>query len=192
MSGSNASPFTPLAVGVSDTGDFSSWLGRPVQIEDETYTVVQCGPAITAGGNGKQLVTAVSSGQPSWVVSVATGVADYLNCAVIPWTHTAAIASGAYFLALRDSARHVMLIRGALTGTMLAGEPLITGSGADLLNVFTGASGGAMTGVASTSSGIALQLSQVSRSAGVCLTADTGIVAVSGWVRYRAPFRGAD
>lgn len=192
MTGSNASPFTPLNVGTSDSGDFSSWLGRPVQISEETYVVLQCGVAIASGSNGKQVVTTVSSGQASWVATLATGIADYTCCGAVPWSHTAAIASGAYFLAVRDSSQHVMLIRGALTGTMLAGEGLITGSGSDLLNIFTGASGGAMTGVASTSSGIALLMSQYARNCGVCLTADTGIAAVSGWVRYRAPFRGAD
>ncbi len=62
MPGSNATLLTPLSVGVSDSGDFSSWLGRPVQINEETYVMVQCGAAIASGSQGLQLVTAISSG----------------------------------------------------------------------------------------------------------------------------------
>ena len=191
MAGSYGTPLTPLAVGTSDAGDFSSWLGRPVQIEEETYVVVQAAVAIATGSNGKQLVTALSSGQASWSVSLATGLADNACCAVIPWTHTTAIASGAYFLALRDSAKHVMLVRGLLTGAMEVNGLLCTGTGADLINILTGNTA-PVTGLLSTSSGIGFVLGQAKAAAGKCLTADTGVAAVSGWVQYAAPFRGAD
>ncbi len=192
MSGSQASQLTPLSVGVSDSGDFSSWLGRPVQSNEETYVMVQANVAIASGSNGKQLVTAVSSGQPSWSVSLATGIADHTCCGAIPWTLTGPIVSGAYFLAVRDSALHVMLMRGTFSGTVNAGDAFITGTGADLIPIFTQAAGGAVSGLSSTGTGVALLLSQFSRTAGVYLSADTGVVAVSGWVRYKAPFRGAD
>jgi hypothetical protein len=177
----------PLPVGQSDSGDFSSWLGRPWQNQEETFIMVQAGVAIASGSNGKQLVTALSSGVASWVVSLATGIGDHLCCGAIPWTHTAAIASGAYFPALRSSSQHVLLIRGALTGSMAVGSDLTTGSGADLLNILTGAD--PVTGLTSTASGVALVVKQFSTSPGRSLTADTGIAAVSGVVRYLAPFR---
>lgn len=193
MTGSNASQFTPLAVGTSDSGDFSSYLGRPTQIEEETYVMVQASVAIASGSNGKQLQTIISSGQASWVVTLATGgVSAYLNCGSIPWTHTGPIAASAYFLALRDSRGHVLLIRGTATSTMTATQPVVAGTGADLINVFTGSSIAALTGEASTASGIGALLDRWGNKAGVALTSDTGVAAVSGWVQYRAPFRGAD
>ncbi len=178
MTGSNASQFTPLTVGFPDSGDFSSYLGRPTQIEEETYVMLQANVAIASGSNGKQLQTAISSGQASWVVVLATGGAStHLACGAIPWTLTGPISSGQYFLAVRDSAKHVMLERGTLSGCIEVGAPLIAGSGADLINVTTG---------------LGVIFSQLKDTAATCLTADTGVVAVSGWVRYRAPFRGAD
>lgn len=193
MTGSNASPFTPLAVGTSDAGDFSSYLGRPTQVEEETYVMVQASVAIASGSNGKQLQTIISSGQSTFVVTLATGgVSSYLNCGAVPWTHTGPIAASAYFLALRDSRAHVLLLRGTATGAMVATQPVVAGTGADLINVFTGSAIAALTGEASTSSGIGALLDRFNNKAGITLTADTGVAAVSGWVQYRAPFRGAD
>jgi hypothetical protein len=182
MTGTNASLLQPLPVGQSDSGDFSSYLGRPVQVGDETYVMVQCGAAIAASSQGKQLVTALSSGVASWVVALATGLADSLNCGAIPSTLTAAIASGAYFLALRDSAQHVMLVRGTATGTIAVGGSLCTGSGSDLINILTGASSASVTGTT-------LQIEQFANRSGRALTADTGVAAVTGSVAYRAPYR---
>lgn len=182
MTGSNASQFTPLSVGSSDSGDFSAWLGRPVQVGDETLIVVQAGAAIAASSNGKQLVTALSSGVASWVVALATGLADTLNCGAIPASHTAAIVSGAYFLALRDSSQHVLKVRGTATGTISVGGSLCTGSGSDLINILTGASSASVTGTT-------LQIEQFANRSGIALTADTGVAAVTGSVAYRAPFR---
>lgn len=193
MSGTYGSNFTPLQVGSSDSGDFSQWLGRPVQIDDETYTIVQCGAAITAGGNGKQLATAISSGVPSFVVAISTGDAvSHLTVGAIPWTHTAAIASGAYFLALRDSKQHTLLTIGATTGAIIAGEALAVSTGGGLINIFTGSMLVALTGVASTSSGLGVLFSKLQNAAAIPLESMTGIVLISGSVRYRAPFRGAD
>ncbi len=194
MSGSPASTLTPLAVGTSDSGDFSSWLGRPIHINDETYVMVQAGVAIAASSNGKQLAAVLSSGIVTYsAVVLSTGDAvAFLTCGAIPWTLTSAIASGAFFLAVRDSYNHVMLERGTLSGTVVAGMQLVTGTGADLVPVFTGAYLAALTGIASTSSGLGAIFGQLNAQAGVVLTADTGVVAVSGWVRYRAPFRGMD
>ena len=193
MTGSNASPFTPLSVGVSDAGDFSSYLGRPTQVEDETFITVQASVAIASGSNGKQLQTIISSGQATFVVTLATGgVSAYLACAAVPWTHTGPIAAGAYFLALRNSRGHVMLIRGTATGAMIATQPVVAGTGADLINVFTGSAIAALTGEAATSSGIGALLDRYSNAAGIALTSDTGVAAVSGWVQYSAPFRGAN
>lgn len=191
MPGASATILTPLAVGQSDSGDFSSWLGKPIIIGDETYVIVQAAAAIASGSNGKQLVTAVSSGQASWSVSLATGLADNANCGAVPWTHTGPIASGAYFLALRDSAKHVLLIRGTLTGAMEANGRLVTGTGADLINVLT-SNVAPVTGLLSTASGLGFVFGQFNATAGKALTADTGVAAVSGWVQYRAPFRGAE
>ena len=193
MTGSNASPFTPLSIGVSDSGDFSSWLGRPVQLNEETLVMVQANVAIASGSNGKQLVTAISSGQASWSVSLATGLADPSTCGCIPWTLTGPIASGAYFLAVRDSNAHVMLTRATLTGTLELGAELVSGTGAELINVLTSYTA-PVTGLLSTSSGIGFVLGQLRQKAGIKLEADTttAVVAVSAWVRYKAPFRGAD
>lgn len=193
MSGTNASSLTPLSIGTSDSGDFSSWLGRPVQYQEETFVMVQANVAIASGSNGKQLVTALSSGQASWSVSLATGLADGATCGAIPWTLTGPIASGAYFLALRDSWGHVLLNRATLTGTLEIYAELVTGTGAELINVVTSYVA-PVTGLQSTASGVAFVNGQLRHKAGVKLEADatTAVVAVSAWVRYRAPFRGAD
>jgi hypothetical protein len=193
MPGSQATTLTPLTVGTTDSGDFSSWLGRPVQVNEETYVMVQANVAIASGSNGKQLVTALSSGQATWSVSLATGLADQACCGAIPWTLTGPIASGAYFLALRDSYNHVLLTRATLTGTLELGSELVTGTGAELINVLTSYTA-PVTGLLATSSGIGLVLGQLRHKAAVNLEADatTAVVAVSHTVRYHAPFRGAD
>jgi hypothetical protein len=192
MSGSNASPLTPLAVGTSDSGDFSSWYGRPIQIGDETYIVVECGAAIAASSQGKQLVTAISSGQATWVVSLATGIADPMLCGAIPSTLTAAIASGAAFLALRDSAKHQLLVLGSTTGSATVtggayvGALLKSGSGSTLIDVFTG------TATSASVTGTTLDIHYAVNNAGYALAIQTGTAATQTWVRYRAPFRGAN
>lgn len=192
MPGSQAAFLTPLTVGTSDSGDFSSYLGRPTQVEEETYVMVQASVAIASGSQGKQLQTAISSGQGTFVVVLATGGASaYLACGAIPSTLTGPIAAGAYFLAVRDSYKHVMLVRGSVTGSVIAGQPCVVGSGADLLAIFTGSLTAALTGVAATSSGLGVLFDGLEQKAGIFLNADTGVAAVTGWVRYRAPFRGS-
>lgn len=192
MTGSNAAALTPLSVGVSDSGDFSSWLGRPVQSNEETYVVCQASVAITGGQGGKQLATAISSGQGSFVVVLATGGAtNYAVCGAIPWSHTDTIAAGAYFLAVRDSSQHVMRLIGSATGAMEAGGLLTVSTGALLTNILTG-NAAPLTGQAATASGLGVIFDGFKSQCGMCLTADTGVASVSGWVRYRAPFRGAD
>ncbi len=188
MSGTNATPFTPLSVGKTDTGDFSSWLGRPVQIGSEVYTIMQCGVAIASGSNGKQLVTVYSGGVATWVATIATGVAALTNCGMIPWTLTGPIASGAYFLALSRSDAAVALVRSAVTGGtggVAADSQLITGSGGDLIAAYTGASSDTFTGLT-----YATVLTLRNTSA-VSLEANTGTSAISGAVTYNAPFKGA-
>ncbi len=192
MTGTNASIFTPLLVGQSDSGDFSSWLGRPCQVEEETFVMVQANVAIASGSNGKQLATALSSGQASFVVILSTGDASrYLTVGAIPWTHTGPIVSGAYFLALRDSRQHILLTLGATSG-VTAGDQLMTSTGAALINIFSGALSTAFTGAASTSSGLGTLFDKVSAFAAVSLETPTGTTAASGYVRYHAPFKGAD
>lgn len=189
MTGPNASPFTPLSVGVSDTGDFDSWLGREVQVGGETYVMVQCGPAIAASSQGKQLVTALSSGVPSWVVSLATGLADPKLCGAIPSSLTAAVVSGSFFLALRDSPNHQMLVLGsatgsaALTGGAYVGALLMSNTGSTLTDVFGAATSASVTGTT-------LDIHYALSNAGQCLQIQTGTVATQTYVRYRAPFRG--
>ncbi len=193
MTGTNASTFTPLLVGQSDSGDFSSWLGRPCQVEEETFVMCQASVAIASGSNGKQLATALSSGQASFVVILSTGDASkYLTVGAIPWTHVGPIAASAYFLALRDSRQHILLTLGATTGAIIAGQPLMPSTGAALINVFTGSYLAALTGVASTSSGLGALFDSIQNTAAISLEAGTGIAAISGYVRYHAPFKGAD
>ncbi len=192
MTGSNASPFTPLSVGVSDTGDFSSWLGRPIQIGEETYTMVQCGAAIATGSNGKQLVAALSSGQTSWVVTLATGIADPMLCGAIPSSLTAAIASGSYFLALRDSGSHQLLVLGSLTGSaaltggVYVGAFLKSGTGAFLVDLFTG------TATSASVTGTTLDIHYGLSVAGQSLQIQTGTAATAVYCKYHAPFRAAN
>lgn len=189
MSGSNGSNLTPLAVGTSDSGDFSSWYGRPVQIGDETYVMVECGPAIAASSQGKQLVTALSSGQASWVVSLATGLADPKLCGCIPSSLTAAIASGAAFLALRDSAKHQMLVLGSTTGSATVTGGAYVGA---LLMSNTGSTLGDVFGSVATSAsvtGTTLDIHYAVNSAGKCLQIQTGTAATQTYVNYHAPFR---
>lgn len=192
MPGSNGSPFTPLSVGVSDSGDFSSWLGRPVQIQEETYIMVQAGVAIASGSQGKQLNTTISSGIASWSVQLNTGEI-YSVCGAIPSTLTTAIASGAYFLALRDSNSHTLALIGSTSGTFV-GEALTPSTGAALINVFTSTTLSALTGVASTSSGLGALFYALRHSPGVPLQAFTGtaISITGGCSTYHAPFRGAN
>lgn len=184
MSGSQGSPFTPITVGATDSGDFSSWLGRPSQIGDETYTMVQCGVAIASGSNGKQLVTALSSGSPTWVVALVTGVGEPLCCGMIPFTLVGPIASGAYFLALSRSANAAAMLLGATTGTTggtNSGSILITTTGALLAAAITGA-------VTASVTGTTLDIANIANNCGIALTSQTGTPATSGVVRYRAPF----
>ncbi len=188
MSGSNASPFTPLVVGQSDSGDFSSWLGRPVQIGNETYVMVQAAVAIASGKNGMQLVCAVSGGVGNFIVALATGAAgtaEFYNCGAIPAAQTVAVVSGAYFLALRDSPGHVLLVTPATTGgTGGVNEGTIlmpSGTGSTLVPVNTAAVG-AVTGTT-------VQIENLGRAAGQSLELITAVVAVSASVMYHAPFR---
>ena len=190
MTGPNASPFTPLSVGYADTGDqYDSWLGRQVQIGAESFVVVKCGPAIAASSQGKQLVTALSAGVPDWVVSLATGLADPKLCGAIPSTLTAAIVSGTYFLALRDSPNHQLLVLGsttgsaAITGGAYVGALLMSNTGSTLGDVFGAATSASVTGTT-------LDIYYAANSAGQCLQIQTGTAATQTYVRYRAPFRG--
>lgn len=190
MTGSNASPFTPISVGIVDSGDFSSWLGRPVQVGNETYVVVQAAAAIASGSNGLQLVTAISGGVGNFVVALATGAAgtaELYNCGAIPWTLTGPIAASSYFLALRDSPGHVLMVIPAVsggTGGVDTGTVLYANAtGSTLSPVITGA----LTVTATTG-----QLDNALKKAGLSLQAMTAVVAQSCSVRYGAPFRGAD
>lgn len=191
---SNGTPFDVLAVGTSDSGDFSSWLGRPHQIDDETFVMVQASVAIASGSNGKQLATAISSGIGSFVVVLSTGgtASEQLTCGAIPNSHTGPIAANAYFWALRDSKQHVLQVIGATTGALVAYEPLKCSTGALLTNLFTGSMLSALTGVASTSSGLGVTLFSLAYSPAKILESLTGVAAVSGMCSYHAPFRGAD
>jgi hypothetical protein len=185
MAGTHASPFTPLSIGKTDTGDFSSWLGRPVEIGNETYTMVTCGAAIASGSNGKQLVTALTTGAPTYIVSLATGIADPLVCGMIPSTLTGPIVSGVNFLAVRDSDFHVAVVRPLVsggTGSVAISTLLMTGSGADLIAVFT---------AATTTSALWSDVLNVRNAPGLSLEANTAVAAVSGAVSYHAPFRAA-
>jgi hypothetical protein len=190
MSGSHGSQLTPLSVGVSDSGDFSAWLGRPVQVGNETYVAVQASVAIASGSNGRQLVCANSGGTGNFVVVLATGAAgtaEFYACGAIPSTLTGPIAASAYFLALRDSPGHVLLVTPATTGGtggVIEGTVLMAaGTGGTLVPVVTGA----FTVTATTA-----MVENVGRKAGQGLEAITAVVAVSASVAYHAPFRGAD
>jgi hypothetical protein len=190
MTGSNASQFTPMAVGTSDAGDFSAWLGRPVQIGNETYVVVRANAAITGGQAGKQLVCANSGGTGNFIVSLATGAAgtaEFYCCGAIPSTLTASIAASDYFLALRDSPGHVLLVTPATTGGtggVIEGTVLMaSGTGCTLVPVITGA----FTVTATTG-----MVENLGRKAGQGLEVITATTAVSASVMYHAPFRGAD
>ncbi len=189
MSGTNASTLTPLAVGSSDAGDFSAWLGRPVQVGDETFVMVKCGVAIAASSQGKQLVTALTAGVPDWVVTLATGLADPKLCGVVPSTHTAAITSGYYFLALRDSASHQMLVLGSTTGSATVTGGAYVGA---LLMSNTGNTLGDVFGAVATSAsvtGTTLDIHYAINAAGKSLQIQTGTAATQTYVNYHAPYR---
>ncbi len=188
MPGSSASTLTPLSVGVSDSGDFSACLGKPYQVGDETFVMVQASAAIASGSNGKQLQTAISAGVGSFVVTLSTG-ASALVCGAVPSTLTGPIAASAYFLALRDSSSHVLSVIGASTGAIVAYEPLKVSTGAALTNTFTGSVLSALTGAVSTASGHGTVIYELQHRPAVALEALTGVAAVSGSVAYHAPFR---
>ncbi len=188
---SQACPWDVLAVGTVETGDFSSWLGRPHQINEETYVMAQCGAAIASNSNGKQLVTALSSGIASWVVTLATGIADPMLCGAIPSSLTAPIASGSYFWMLRDSPFHQLLVLGsttgsaALTGGAYVGALLKSASGSTLIDVFSG------TATSASVTGTTLDVHYAMSNCGQALQIQTGTAATAIYCRYRAPFRGA-
>lgn len=190
MTDSNASPLQPLSVGTTDSGDFSSWLGKPVQVGAETYVMCQSSVAIASGSNGLQLITHVSGSSGNFIVILATGAAgtaEILNCGAIPSSLTGPIASGAYFLALRDSPGHVLTILPAVTGGTggVASGTLLyaNGSGSTLTPVITGAAG---------TTGTTTQIDNLMKGGGsMSLAASTSVVAISGLVMYHAPFRGA-
>ncbi len=191
MTGSNASTFTPLTVGTSDSGDFSSWLGSPVQVGAETFAMVKASAAIASGSNGLQLVCAVSGGAGNFVVVLATGAAgtaEFYNCGAIPSSLTAPIAAGAYFLALRDSPGHVLKVTAAVTGGVGGvneGTVLMaSGTGATLVPVITIA-------LAATPAASA-QVENMGRKSGQSLETVTATTAVSASVAYHAAFRAAD
>jgi hypothetical protein len=190
MTGSNASIFTPLTVGTSDSGDFSAWLGRPVQIDNETYVMVKASAAIASGAQGLQLVTVVSGGVGSFAVVLATGAAgtaEFYNCGAVPASLTLAVAAGAYFLALRDSPGHVLKVTAPTTGTtggVNEGTILMAaGTGSTLVPVITAAL--SVTAVTS-------QVENLGRKAGQSLDSITATTAVTCSVAYHAAFRGAD
>lgn len=190
MSGSNASILTPLAVGTSDAGDFSSWLGRPVQIENEVYVMVKANVAIASGAQGLQLVCAVSGGIGNFIASLATGAAgtaEFYNCGAIPSSLTVAVAAGAYFLALRDSPGHVLKVTAPTTGTtggVNEGTILMAaGTGSTLVPVVTAAL--VTTAAMST-------VENAARKSGQALENITATTAVTCSVSYHAAFRGAD
>lgn len=190
MSGSNASPFTPLTVGQTDSGDFSSWLGLPVQVGVETFTMVKATSAIASGSNGLMLVTVVSGGAGNFAVVLATGAAgtaEFYNCGAIPSSLTGPVAAGAYFLALRDSPGHVLKVTPAVTGGVGGvneGTILMpSGTGSTLVPVNTGAL---------TVTGTTGNIENLGRMAGQSLENITSVVIFSASVMYHAPFRGAD
>ncbi len=189
MTGSNASTLTPLSVGVTDAGDFSACLGKPYQIGDEVYVMVQCGVAIAASSQGKQLVTAVTAGVPSWVVTLATGLADPKLCGAIPSSLTAAVTSGYYFLALRDSSSHQLLVLGSTTGSATVTGGAYVGA---LLMSNTGSTLGDVFGSVATSAsvtGTTLDIHYAVNKAGVCMQIQTGTAATQTYVNYHAPYR---
>lgn len=61
------------------------------------FRVVKAGAAIAAPAN-KVIVTALSSGVPTWVVNTSTTANDWLAVGIIPADYTATIAIDSYFM----------------------------------------------------------------------------------------------
>lgn len=184
MTSTQASNFQPLSVGVTDAGDFSSWLGEPVQIGTETYVMVQANAAIASNSNGKQLIAVVSGVNHTFKVTISTGgVLDQpLVCGMIPSTLTVPIVSNTFFLALRDSDAHVAQV---LPSPFSSVTPaiLMVSTGGSLTPVFTAA-----TTVTATQDNVI----SVKYAPAVGLDTLTTGVVVSGLVVYHAFYRGAD
>jgi len=191
MTATYASNLQPLDVGTVDTGDFSSWLGKPIQIGGETYIMVK---AVTGGiassMNGRQLISYVSGGVINWNVAPATGAAgtaEYYCVGAIPSTLTSPITGSAYFLALRDSPGHVLSVKSEVTGGdggINSGTVLMpAGTGSALVPVITAS--------LTTITAVTSQVENSGRRAGWALENITSTSIVSASVHYHAPFRGA-
>ncbi len=81
---------TTQAVTAADLGNVF-WEGK------NAYRVVKAAADITTPA-GFVVVTALSTGLPTWSVNTSTTANDYLVAGVIPTTYTATIASGSYFV----------------------------------------------------------------------------------------------
>jgi hypothetical protein len=184
MTSTQASNFQPLVPGSSDAGDFSSWLGEPVQIGSETFVMVQAGGAIASGSNGKQLIAAISGVNHSFRVTVSTGgVLDQpLVCGMIPSNHTGPIVSNSFFLALRDSDAHVAQVLPS-PFSVVTPAILMVSTGGSLTPVFTAA-----TTITSSQDNVI----SVKYAPSVALETLTAGVVVSCLVSYHAFYRGAD
>jgi hypothetical protein len=191
--GTFGNSYLPFASGTVDSGRISTnMLGAPYQFGAETYILVQCltGTDIATGSNGKLLVTtntgigSVTAG-PSWKVGLSTGVAEPLIVGAVPSTLTQAISGAQYFMALRDSPAHALMTRPLVTGGtggIASGSILMSGSGSDLIAVFT---------AATTITAAQNDVINTARAPAVSLESLTAIVTASGLVAFHAPFRAA-
>lgn len=98
-----SSGLLPMKLGTAETAvtgdDFDfleTKLGYLYEINGKIYRLVKAAAEITSPAK-KCLVTAASSGVPTWAVNTTTTAGNYLAAGIVPTEYTATIASGSYF-----------------------------------------------------------------------------------------------
>lgn len=127
----------PIAVGKADAGTWlASSLGNLYEADGKVYRLVKNSADLTAAAS-KILITALSSGVPTWVVATTTTANDSLVAGVVPagQTGTGAVSTtlyaGDYFL-LQVSGPSKVISAAAIADRGLIGTSSTAGKADDL------------------------------------------------------------
>jgi hypothetical protein len=127
----------PIPVGtVATDPPFKNDLGRLYVSGGNLYKLVKAASSIAAASQGLQLATALSSGVPTYAVSLNTVAVNPLGCGAIPSTLTGAIAASGYFLALVEGS-DALAQTGTAASAITTGSILVTGTASDLVRATT-------------------------------------------------------
>lgn len=127
----------PFAVGKADAGTYlAASLGNLYEVDGKIYRLCKNGASLASAAQ-KTVVTAVSSGVPTWVTAVSTTANDYLVAGVIPagqvgtGATTTTLAADDYFL-LQVSGQCKIISAGAITAGVPVGCSATAGKADDL------------------------------------------------------------